>query len=410
MARFVPSRNTVVLGTAVVLLLAALAVTGTMLSVGRSSSARGAGSSGASGATAGPPPDPPLQLVSTPADGATGFPLDASLSVTAANAGGQLRSVTVTTASGQAVPGGLDPTGNWASAPGNVLAPGTTYQIAADGMAPNGHLLRGHSSFTTLTPLGTLKPSINVGDGQTVGVGMPIVVRFTHSVTNRAAVQSHLTVTPSIPVTGAWHWFGPREVHYRPQAYWPSGEQVTMAAQLLGVNAGGNIWGLSNHSVHFSVGDTHVSTVDTAAHTMTVTDNGHTVRTVPVSTGRTNLPTMNGIHIALAKTQNVLMDSQTVGIPRSSPDGYYEHVYWDVAITTGGEYVHAAPWSVGEQGRSNVSHGCVNLSPSEATWFYGFSQVGDIVQVTGSTRAPTGDPGTADWNMSWSQWLAGTAA
>jgi lipoprotein-anchoring transpeptidase ErfK/SrfK len=94
-----------------------------------------------------------------------------------------------------------------------------------------------------------------------------------------------------------------------------------------------------------------------------------------------------------------------VGIPVNSPDGYKEDVYWNVAITNGGEYVHAAPWSTGAQGNRNVSHGCVNLSTSDATWFYRFSQPGDVVQVIGSRRAPTGDAGTADWNMPWEQWV-----
>src|SRR5437763_15536832 len=105
------------------------------------------------------------------------------------------------------------------------------------------------------------------------------------------------------------------------------------------------------------------------------------------------------------------MGSATVGIPRNSPDGYYEKVYWDVRISYGGAFVHAAPWSVGQQGRVNVSHGCVNLSTSNATWFYYYSLRGDIVDVYNSGAAPdTADPGMSDWNMSWKQWLAGSAS
>jgi hypothetical protein len=100
----------------------------------------------------------------------------------------------------------------------------------------------------------------------------------------------------------------------------------------------------------------------------------------------------------------VVMDSATVGIPRNSPDGYYEKVNWNVQITTGGEYVHAAPWSVKQQGVNNVSHGCVNASPADAQWFFGLSRMGDIVQVTGSPRAPTAKDGSADWNTPFSQW------
>jgi lipoprotein-anchoring transpeptidase ErfK/SrfK len=156
--------------------------------------------------------------------------------------------------------------------------------------------------------------------------------------------------------------------------------------------------------VSFTVGDAHVATVDTQAHTMTITSNGTTLKTVPISAGRTKYPTMGGVHIVLDKSYNVVMDSETVGIPRGSPDGYYEHVYWDVAISNGGEYVHAAPWSTGAQGSSNVSHGCVNLSTADAKWFYNFSQLGDVVQVVGSPRGPTDDAGVVDWKIPWEQW------
>jgi lipoprotein-anchoring transpeptidase ErfK/SrfK len=123
-----------------------------------------------------------------------------------------------------------------------------------------------------------------------------------------------------------------------------------------------------------------------------------------VSTGRDKYPTKNGIHVVLAKEQKVVMDSATVGIPRNSPDGYYETVYWNTRISDSGEYVHSAPWSVGDQGRRNVSHGCVNASPADAEWFYGFSRRGDIVEVKGSPEPLQQGNGYADWNIPWEAW------
>jgi hypothetical protein len=144
---------------------------------------------------------------------------------------------------------------------------------------------------------------------------------------------------------------------------------------------------------------------------MVVRSNGKVIRTIPVSTGRSQYPTKGGVHIALAKAPSVIMDSATVGIPKGSPGYYYETVYWDVRISDGGAFVHAAPWSVAEQGLSNVSHGCVNISTANATWFYYFSQRGDIVDVYNSSAAPDlTDPGMADWNLSWKAWVAGDAA
>ena len=161
-----------------------------------------------------------------------------------------------------------------------------------------------------------------------------------------------------------------------------------------------------NGTLGIGVGDAHVSIADVQTHTFTVTSNGRVQRVIPMSAGRDAYPTKNGVHIALEKSQVVTMDSQTVGIPRNSPDGYYEKVYWDVRISNGGAFVHAAPWSVGEQGNRNVSHGCVNISTSDAQWFFSFTQRGDVVNVVHSPVPPVlSDAGTADWNVTWATWL-----
>ena len=138
---------------------------------------------------------------------------------------------------------------------------------------------------------------------------------------------------------------------------------------------------------------------------MTVSDNGRLIATYPFSGGRDMYPTMNGVHIVLDRESVVHMVSSTNGIPVNSPDGYDELVYSDVHITDSGEYVHAAPWSVDSQGRDNVSHGCINLSPADALAFFGFSRVGDVVWVVGGPRPPAqGDHGVMDWETKWSDW------
>jgi len=135
-----------------------------------------------------------------------------------------------------------------------------------------------------------------------------------------------------------------------------------------------------------------------------VTLNGRTIATYPISGGKPTDPTMNGLHLVLDRESVVRMNSATNGIPVNSPDGYDELVYEDVHISDTGEYVHAAPWSVNNQGRVNVSHGCINLSPANAAAFFDFSRVGDIVVVTGSSRPPVvGDHGVMDWDAPWSQ-------
>jgi len=362
--------------------------------------------------TAAKPTVPALPLITVdPPAGATGIRPDAKVTITANR--GHFASVRVVDNQGKEVAGTLAPFArSWTSTAPLVLARDYKVTTELDGIrkatGKNKHprpVVR-TSEFATVRPAGVLTPQVTPGDNQVVGVGEPIIVHFQNPVANRAAITGLLTVSMSTPVDGAWHWFGPKEVHYRPKDYWPAGEQITMSAKLTNVDAGNNIWGDVDRTVTFKIGDSHVSTVDTDAHTMTVTANGTVLRSMPISAGRDKYPTMSGIHIALEKSYHVVMDSATVGIPNNSPDGYKEDVYWNVAITNGGEYVHAAPWSVGAQGSRNVSHGCVNLSTSDATWFYNFSQQGDIINIIGTPRGPSkSDAGTVDWNMPWDQWV-----
>jgi lipoprotein-anchoring transpeptidase ErfK/SrfK len=228
----------------------------------------------------------------------------------------------------------------------------------------------------------------------------------------RAAIERHLSVTSKPAVVGAWHWMNDREVHWRPPTYWRPGTKVTIHSDLQDVSIGPGDWGARGvHATSFKIGPSHISEVNIASHEMNVYDNGKLIRTLPVSTGRDQYPTMDGVHIAIEKSPVVQMDSATVGILPGNPDYYNETVYWDVRISDSGEFVHAAPWSVAEQGNTNVSHGCVNLSPANAEWFYNWSLRGDVVDVYNGVRPPLpDDPGTEDWNMSWKQWLAGDAA
>jgi lipoprotein-anchoring transpeptidase ErfK/SrfK len=255
---------------------------------------------------------------------------------------------------------------------------------------------------------------LSPGEGNVVGVGSPVVVTFDRPVptAKRAAVEAGLSVTATPAVVGAWHWMSDQEVHWRPPTYWKPGTKVVISSDLQGVNFGGGVWGaVGHHHTAFTVGDAHVSEVNIATHQMRVYNNGTLIKTFPVSTGRQSLPTMDGVHIAIEKSRVVQMDSATVGIPKGSPGYYNETVFWDVRISDGGEFVHAAPWSVAQQGHINVSHGCVNLSPTDAEWFFNWALRGDIVDVYDGIRPPSAsDPGTADWNMTWKEWIDGGAA
>ena len=398
------SKLTVAIVVAAVLLVAG--ATALYVTTSRSSSSSGGGNALAGGTT--PTSAESAGVLVQPPDGATNVALDTIVSVTATT--GRLNSVSVTAPDGSAVAGTLDPGGTaWRST--GTLALKTAYTVTVDAKMRNGHTAQEVSHFQSLVPTATLSATITPATGLTVGVAQPIVLHFNHTVTNKDALVAQLHVTESTPVAGGWHWFSSRELHFRPQAYWPSGEKVSITANLNAFDAGGGVWGDQTTTSNFAVGDAHISTVNVDSHVMTVTNNGQVVATYPISAGRTKYPTMNGVHIDLYRQQDVHMVSSSVGIPVNSPDGYDEHVYWDVNISDGGEFVHAAPWSTGAQGNSNVSHGCVNLSVANATAFYNFSRVGDVIQVVGSPRPPDlGDHGTMDWNLPWSQWSPATTA
>ena len=350
---------------------------------------------------------PPLaSLVAvSPGDGVSGVALDAPVTVTAR--AGRLASVEVSDPGGANLAGTLDLTAtSWTSS--QPLQASTTYQVKVLVTRPDRHTVRARSRFTTLTPSAEVSMSLWPDDGLSVGVGQPIVLKLSQPVTDPAARQAlvaRLHVAASAPVTLGSYWFSPTEVHLRPQTPWPSGTRIAVSVSLDGWNAGGGNWGRGSSAAQFSVGDTRVSTADLSTHRMTVTDNGRVVAVYPISAGSTTYPTMNGVHIVLDRRSRVHMVSSSVGIPVNSPAGYDETVYWDVHISDSGEYVHAAPWSVSSQGFQNVSHGCVNLNPTNAEQFFGFSRVGDIVYVVGGPRQPVpGDHGVMDWTTPWSAW------
>ncbi|HVN50164.1 MAG TPA: Ig-like domain-containing protein [Acidimicrobiales bacterium] len=352
--------------------------------------------------TAPPTTVPPVTVASNPAAGARGVPLAQRLAVSVTH--GTLASITLTSKGGT-VEAVLPPAAtSWASA--QPLTPTTLYTVRAGLVDEAGRSSTQQWHFSTGAPSTVFRATISPGDGAVMGVGMPVVVTTNVAIpeTRRAAFERLLTVSATPAVNGAWHWFSPTELHWRPAQYWAPGTRVAVAAHIDQYDAGGGAWGVKDVTVAYRIGDSHISTVDVASHTMTVTDNGKVIKVIPVSTGRDKYPTKGGVHVVSDKSQSVIMDSATVGIPRNSPDGYYETVYWDVRISNSGEFVHAAPWSVGDQGHVNVSHGCVNVSTADAEWFYDYSQVGDVVTVLNSPVQLEPTNGIGDWQIPWAQW------
>jgi lipoprotein-anchoring transpeptidase ErfK/SrfK len=340
------------------------------------------------------------EVTVSPANGATDQSLASVVTVRAS--GARLESVKVATSGGAALAGSLDAAGDAWRSTGSLL-PTTTYKFDYEVTGTDGISATGSGKFTTAAPAEPVTAAVFPSPGIAVGVGQPIVFTFSQPIETYAAQQavlSHLHIAMSQPVPGGWHWFSSDELHFRPSSFWPVGEQVQVTGNLNYWDIGGGAWGVGSVSTAFVVEDSHISTVNLTTHEMTVTDNGQTVYQWPISAGAEEWPTQDGEHIVLDRESDVHMVSSTVNIPVHSPHGYDEHVYWDVHISDSGEYVHAAPWSVTEQGIVNVSHGCVNLSPARAYTFFRFSRVGDVVDIIDGTRPPlTGDHGVMDWSF-----------
>ncbi|MCL9795074.1 Ig-like domain-containing protein [Frankia sp. AgKG'84/4] len=372
------------------------------------------GTSGTATPTA--PPTPAAAVTVTPADGATAVTLTDHV-VVRANA--PLSDVQVSRAASAiektdagVLAGTYSPDRRtWTSTGG--LFSGSSYAVAAS-TSPAPGVIGSRSvrtSFVTGVPEKSLRVSWDPVTGQTVGVGAPISLTFSAPVpsTQRAAVQQRLAVTTDQPILGAWNWVTSRLVVWRPQQYWTPGTKVHVEANLAGYDAGEGRVGAKDRAMDFAIGSAQISKVDSASHIMRVYRNGQLLRTMPVSLGKPSSPSMDGPHNVLGKSPEVIMDSATVGIPKGNPDYYYEKVQWAVNYTSGGQYVHSAPWSVASQGNTNVSHGCVNASPADAEWFYGISRLGDIVEISNTGRpADTSQLGNI-WSVPWSVWTAGSA-
>ena len=220
----------------------------------------------------------------------------------------------------------------------------------------------------------------------------------------RAALLERIQVTSIPAVTGGWHWLTADVVHFRPATFWPAGTRVTVTASLKGFDAGSGIWGLGNWTSSFTVGAKHLSIINNLTHTMQVFNNGKLFASWPVSLGKGGFATIQGTLIVLYKTPVVVMKScPTFHTPAACIPGgsqyYNDPVYDDTAISTSGYFIHAAPWSVGSQGRADVSHGCVNLSTARAVVYYNFSIPGDVVQVVNTGYNASYSDGEGDWQL-----------
>jgi lipoprotein-anchoring transpeptidase ErfK/SrfK len=364
--------------------------------------------------TAAPTPTAPAVVLAANAQGRA-VPITTNVVVTAAE--GTLTELTLTARSGDTagttVPGRVLEDGvTWQAQAEARLEPGTRYVAAGTAVDSTGKTVPVRTAFTTeaLSDSQQAFASVAPLNGETVGVGMPVIVTFDAAVTDHAALERHMKVTSTPAQPGSWYWVNDREVHWRPATYWQSGSKVKVDLDINSIPAGDGIYGQSSRVIDFNVGSAHVYKVNAQTHQMQVYSNGSLLRTIPITTGQPGFVTRSGTKVIMEKFRERTMDSETTGIGKDDPNYYrVEGVEYAMRLTYSGEFIHAAPWSVGSQGHANVSHGCTGMSTANAAWLYGMSIRGDVVEYVGTDRPMTFSNGWGDWNLSFPTYQAGSA-
>ncbi|MFF4174477.1 Ig-like domain-containing protein [Streptomyces sp. NPDC001750] len=353
------------------------------------------------------------QISIAPKNGATNASINNAARVTVAK--GTLTQVAMTTQDGAEVKGTLAADGkSWQ--PDAQLERSTTYKISATAKDSKGREAHENTSFTTVSPDNSFIGNFTPEDGSTVGVGMPVSINFNKPITDRKAVQAGITVTSSSGQEVAGHWFNNQRLDLRPENYWQGGSTVTLKLDLDGVEGADGVYGVQQKTVTFKVGRNQVSTVDVAARTMTVAQDGKTIKTIPISAGSSANPTYNGQMVISEKYKETRMNGDTVGF-----GGEYDikDVPHAMRLSTSGTFIHGNYWGARSIfGSANTSHGCVGLADVKgagdanqpAAWFYNNSLIGDLVIVKNSPdKTITPDNGLNGWNMNWAEWKAGSA-
>ncbi|GHH90012.1 L,D-transpeptidase [Streptomyces capillispiralis] len=358
------------------------------------------------------------QIEITPKDGSNNASINNSAAVKVSK--GTLTEVKMTTADGTAVAGEISADKkSWK--PSVQLERATTYKLSATAEDAAGLAAHENASFTTVAPDNSFIGTFTPDDGTTVGVGMPVSINFDKAITDKAAVQKGITVSTTSGQEVACHWFNANRMDCRPDEYWQEGSTVTLKLALDGVEGAEGVYGVQQKTVTFKIGRNQVTYVDAKTKQMKVTQDGKTVRTIPISAGAPENKTYEGQMVISEKFKETRMNGATVGFTDDDGKGEYDikDVPHAMRLSTSGTFIHGNYWGAKSIfGSVNTSHGCVGLQDAKGAddpntpgaWFYDNSIIGDVVVVqnTGDkTIAP--DNGLNGWNMSWDQWKAGSA-
>jgi len=353
-------------------------------------------------ATSAPATGLPAKISASPAFGSDTVAPAEPVKISVAQ--GKITGLKVTSSGGKVLEGTFSADGtSWTL--GEALGFGKTYTASGTATGTDGRTVPIEGSFTTAVAGGTVRTTISPGDGEVVGVASPVVVAFDKEPTDRAAIAQNVSINTTPKVTGAWVWIqhdpGQWALDFRPATYWPANTKVHVEAKLYGVNFGDDAYGSSDVSSDFTIGRNQVVKADVNAHFLRVFRDGKPFASYPASYGKGDTPdkiTRSGIHVVNSKFPTKRM---------SNPKYGYVNLLerWAVRISNNGEFIHANPKTVADQGKTNVSHGCVNLSLKDAEAYFNSSLIGDPVEVTGTKISLSPKDGDVfDWTYSWKQW------
>jgi lipoprotein-anchoring transpeptidase ErfK/SrfK len=370
----------------------------------KKSSSWQAGATG--GASSNPAPAPTQSTVAVTSPKAEATNVIAATEVKYTSDDPSNTTVTVTDPSGKEVDGTLDKdTKTWT--PSKALAWRTKYTVTVKGTAADGKSGTTTSNFTTMTkPSKQVRVTSFLGDGQTVGVGMPLIVKFSRAIPEsyRDDVERRMKVTATPAQEGTWHWISSTEVHFRPKVFWKAHSKVFYRIQLAGVPLGSDYYGRSDVTVDLNIGRSMIMTVSNKTKKMTVKQDGKVVKTIPVSLGKSSTPSSSGTMVVMEKKVHTVFDTTDT----DPVNGYKTPIDFAQRITWSGQFIHAASWSEGQQGHVNVSHGCVNVSEAMGKWLFDRTLMGDPVTVSGTEEKLKNGNGWTDWNMSWDDYKKGS--
>ncbi|WP_246231073.1 L,D-transpeptidase [Mycolicibacterium sediminis] len=346
----------------------------------------------------------------SPANSASDVPPTAPVGVEVVD--GWFQRVTLTNAEGRVVNGVVNRDRNSFSVT-EPLGYGVQYTWGGSVVGHDGKALPLKGSFTTVNPSRQVSGTFQLADGQTVGVAAPIIMQFDSAIedADRAGVEKNMIVTTEPPVEGSWAWLpdeaGGSRMHWRTREYYPPGTQVHVKANLYGVPFGDGAFGAQDSTLDFAIGRRQVVKAEASSHRIQVLDEGGAViMDFACSYGEGDLDrnvTRSGIHVVTEKYEDFYMTNPAAG---------YANVRerFAVRISNNGEFIHCNPNSIGAQGNTNVTNGCINLNLEDSQQYFNSAVYGDPVEVTG-TRIDLSyaDGDIWDWAVPWDEWTSMSA-